>query len=172
MARKNDDISSLFGLIAGLISIVFIIIGYSITFLEKVNKYHQWAQFWITFPFLCLCNYLGYVYLNENSDIAIIIFTISWLSFIIYWSFILSNAINIENQKIQAQKEEIIQRLGVITPNCPYCGKTLKKMPMRKTRCPYCGEFIYVRTSPKNNKTYLVQEENVQELEKQWRNKR
>lgn len=170
MARKSSDLSSLIGVIAAMIGIIFIIIRYSITFLEKVNKYHQWTKFWITFPFLCLTNYLGYIYLNKSSDIAIIIFAVSWASFIIYWSIVLGNAVDIENQKIRSQKEEIIEQLGVTSPNCPYCGETLKKMPMRKTRCPQCGEFIYVRTNPKNNKTYLVQEDNVQELEAQWKN--
>lgn len=172
MSRKSDDISSLFGIIFGLIGVVFIIIGYSITFLEKVDKYHQWAKFWLTFPFLCFGNYFAYLNWNTKNEVAIIILVISWLSFIIYWSLVLSNAIEIENQKIQAHKEEIIQQLGVTTPNCPYCGCSLKKMPMRKTRCPHCGEFIYVRTSPINNKTYLVQEDNVQELEAQWRKKK
>lgn len=89
MSRKSDDISSLFGIIFGLIGVVFIIIGYSITFLEKVDKYHQWAKFWLTFPFLCFGNYFAYLNWNtkkRSSDYYISYFVVKFYN-ILEFSF-------------------------------------------------------------------------------------
>lgn len=171
MGRRSSSDSAIM-LIIYTIGFVFIVIGYSIKFLETVHKYHQWPKFWITFPFLCLGSYLAYLNWNSNQEIAIILLVVFWLSFVIFWSSVLGEEIHVEKQKIQAQKDEIIQQLGVTTPNCPYCGITLKKMPMRKTRCPHCNNFIFVRTRSGDNKTFLVKKENIQLLEAQWKNKK
>jgi predicted RNA-binding Zn-ribbon protein involved in translation (DUF1610 family) len=40
------------------------------------------------------------------------------------------------------------------TPECPYCKGELKKIPGAKTKCPHCGQFMYVRTSP-NEERYV-----------------
>lgn len=171
MARRSSSDNAIM-LIGYIIGFIFVVIGYSIKFLETVHKYHQWTKFWLTFPFLCLGNYLAYLNWNTKNEVSIIMLIISWLSFIIFWGIVLEKEISIEKEKIQAQRDEITNQLAVSTPNCPYCGCSLKKMLIRKTRCPHCGEFIYVRTSPINNKTYLVQEDNIQELEAQWRKKK
>lgn len=168
MGRRSSSDSAIM-LIVYIVGFVFIVIGYSIKFLETVHKYHQWTKFWLTFPFLCLGNYLAYLNWNTRQEIAIILLVVFWLSFVIFWGIILEKETSIERMEIQAQRDEIISQLAISTPNCPYCGLTLKKFPMRKTRCPHCGNFIFVRTNPIDNKTYLVCEENIQELETQWK---
>lgn len=171
MGKRSSNDSAIM-LIVYLIGFAFIMIGYAIKFLENVNKYKKWSNFWLTFPFLCLGNYLAYLNWNSQAEWALILLTASWLSFIMYWSSVLEKEINIEKMEIQTQRDEIISQLAVSTPNCPYCGCALKKMPMRKTRCPHCENFIFVRTCPTTNKTFLVKQENIKELEAQWKNKK
>jgi len=33
---------------------------------------------------------------------------------------------------------------------CPYCGRSLPKVPAKKTKCAHCGEDMYVRTRPQD----------------------
>lgn len=171
MVRRSSS-DGIVMLIVYTIGLAFVIIGYSIKFLETVHKYHQWSKFLLTFPFLVIGNYIAYLTLNTNINEAVMIFTISWLSFSIFWFLVLDKEISIEKEKIQAQKDELVSNIAIETPNCPYCGERLKKFPMRKTRCPYCDNFIFVRTRPKDNKSFLVKQENIEKLESQWSKKK
>lgn len=83
MGRRSSN-GSVIMLIVYLIWFAFVIIGYCITFLEKIHKYHLWKNFWLTFLLLLITNYMGYTLLNTNLDISISLFIISWLVFIIY----------------------------------------------------------------------------------------
>ena len=50
---------------------------------------------------------------------------------------------------------------------CPYCGRTLKKSPLRKKKCPYCGNDIFVRTNLLTKEKMLLTESEKEELEKE-----
>lgn len=52
---------------------------------------------------------------------------------------------------------------------CPYCNKELVKFPGRKTKCPHCGNFIYVRTKPGNKQRILIKENQIEQIEQEWR---
>lgn len=164
MVRKSSGNSGI-ELIFSLIGVVFIIIGYSICFLEKVSKYGLWKQFWQTTIPLILFNIVGYYLYPQYEKISIFLYGLSWISFIVYWSCMIYD-------KEHEERQEIISQIGVETANCPYCGISLSKFPYRKTRCKNCGNFMYVRTRPIDNKRILVREDNIEELESQWSKKR
>lgn len=168
MARRSssgDGITLIITLIISAIGAVFIAIGYFIMFFGKVHKYNLWNKFWKTFPFLLLANIGGYFLLPKSQDFAIVLFAVSWLFFLVYWSFVIF-------EKEHEEREEITSQIGVETANCPYCGESLSKFPYRKTRCKRCGNYMYVRTRPSDKKRVLVREENIEELETQWSKKK
>ena len=51
---------------------------------------------------------------------------------------------------------------------CPYCHKTLSKIPGAKTKCPHCGEFIFVRTRPKDNARVVVTKAEADKIDEEW----
>ena len=51
-----------------------------------------------------------------------------------------------------------INQIGSLD-SCPYCAKTLIKIPKRKVECPFCNEFIYVKTRPTDQARVLVTED-------------
>lgn len=53
-------------------------------------------------------------------------------------------------------------------PECPYCHKTLEKIPGKKTQCPHCGEFMFVRTRPKDNARVVVTKQEADKIEEEW----
>ncbi len=50
---------------------------------------------------------------------------------------------------------------------CPYCQFELKKVPGSKTKCPSCENFMYVRTSPKNIRE-VVTEDEAEKIDEAW----
>jgi hypothetical protein len=50
---------------------------------------------------------------------------------------------------------------------CPYCERGLEKVPGAKTRCAKCGKFMYVRTTPKNERV-LVTKDGAENIDQQW----
>ncbi len=60
------------------------------------------------------------------------------------------------------------EALGNTEPVCPYCAKSLDKMPGRKTKCPFCNNYMYVRTRPADNKKVVVTEQDAARIEEQW----
>ena len=61
------------------------------------------------------------------------------------------------------------QKIAEIKVICPYCKNTLEKKPQRKTKCPSCNNYIFIRTLPKTRERVLVTEEEVKEINKQWK---
>lgn len=61
-----------------------------------------------------------------------------------------------------------LKKIGIDTPNCPYCGAELKKFPSRKTKCKNCGRYMYVRTRPLDYKKILLKESELSSLEEEW----
>lgn len=51
---------------------------------------------------------------------------------------------------------------------CPYCNKTLNKVPGAKTKCPHCGEFMFVRTRSDNFRVVVTKNE-ADKIDEQWR---
>ncbi len=51
---------------------------------------------------------------------------------------------------------------------CPYCHKSLSKIPGRRTKCPYCGEFMFVRTRPVDRVRVVVTKEETEHFEQDW----
>lgn len=51
---------------------------------------------------------------------------------------------------------------------CPYCRKTLLKIPGSKTKCLYCGKFMFVRTRPKENVRVVVTKEEADKIDEEW----
>lgn len=51
---------------------------------------------------------------------------------------------------------------------CPYCHKTLDKIPSKKTKCPHCGEYMFVRTRPKDNVRVVVTKVEADKIEEDW----
>ena len=68
------------------------------------------------------------------------------------------------NQRVDPR----ITPIGNPNPRCPYCGKSLGKMPSRKRPCPHCGKSFVVRTRPYDSKKVLVTTEQVGQIEEQW----
>src|SRR2546428_838802 len=58
--------------------------------------------------------------------------------------------------------------IGTTDLTCPYCSKTLDKMPGRKKKCPHCGNFMYVRTHPVDRQRVLVTERGAHDIDEQW----
>ena len=61
------------------------------------------------------------------------------------------------------------KQLGTDTPNCPYCGIPLSKMPVRATVCKSCKNKFYVRTRPYDEKKIIMTEKDIQELDAEWK---
>lgn len=61
------------------------------------------------------------------------------------------------------------ETLGNTEPVCPYCAKTLDKMPGRKTKCPFCANYMYVRTRPADKKRVVVTEQDAAKIDEQWK---
>ena len=51
---------------------------------------------------------------------------------------------------------------------CPYCHKTLAKMPKAKKKCPECGQIMYIKSLPTDRKKRLIREEQLADIEEQW----
>lgn len=60
-----------------------------------------------------------------------------------------------------------LKEIGEID-KCPYCKKTLKKIPSRKSKCPYCSKYMFSRTRPLDRKKVLVTENEKDEIELEW----
>lgn len=163
MGRKSESDSAL-ALVCALVGLGFVILGYIICFFEKIHKYNLWINFWKTSLPLVIANVIAYFIYPHNQDFSIFVYSLTWLTFLIYWGCIIYN-------EESTEREEIVAQVGVETPNCPYCGISLAKFPYRKTRCKNCGNYMYVRTRPSDNKRILIQEDNIQELEAQWSKK-
>src|SRR5271157_5264979 len=52
---------------------------------------------------------------------------------------------------------------------CPYCGKSLSKMPAKDSPCPYCGNIIYVRQSRYSKDKILTTGEKVDMISGGWK---
>lgn len=164
MGRKSSSDSGI-GAIFALICLIFIILGYAICFLEKVNHYNLWKTFWKTTLPLVILNFMGYFVYPNNPELSYILYGGSWFLYAVYWGCVIYDK---ENEI----KQEIVSQIGVETANCPYCGESLPKFPYRKTRCKNCGNFMYVRTRPSDNKRILAREENIEKLQSQWTKKK
>ncbi len=68
-----------------------------------------------------------------------------------------STSLNVINQPKDERKAE-----------CPACHKSLKKIPGAKTKCPHCGEFMYVRTTTKQIRL-VVTEDEAEKIDEEWR---
>ncbi|QYZ80345.1 hypothetical protein E2N92_13375 [Methanofollis formosanus] len=55
--------------------------------------------------------------------------------------------------------------IGNVEAVCPYCGKSLKKKPLKKTKCPACRNEIQVMRRPADGLRVLVTDEQVEDLE-------
>ena len=65
-----------------------------------------------------------------------------------------------EISKEITKNKEIVKTENGLKPICPYCKKSLDRIPQRKTKCPFCYEEIYVRSDPKIfNSTLLTKDE-------------
>jgi len=51
---------------------------------------------------------------------------------------------------------------------CPYCHKSLSKIPGSKTKCPHCGEFMFVRTRPKDNVRVVITKDEAEKIKEEW----
>lgn len=51
---------------------------------------------------------------------------------------------------------------------CPYCNKTLSKIPGAKTKCPHCDNFMFIRTRPKDNARIVVTENDADKIDEEW----
>jgi len=60
-----------------------------------------------------------------------------------------------------------LENIGNPDPICPYCGKLLKKKPLRKMKCPGCSNYIYIRTRPSDREKVLVTGSQVLLIEEQ-----
>lgn len=60
-------------------------------------------------------------------------------------------------------------RIMISECTCPACGAKLDAAPSRKTRCPSCAQFMYVRTAPADRRQYLVTEDEVEIIDREWR---
>lgn len=76
-----------------------------------------------------------------------------------------------ENKSTTKIKYELNPDIGVTTPNCPYCGKELKKFPGKKTKCKNCENYIYVRTRAYDEQKILIKEDEIEEVSIEWEKK-
>ncbi len=51
---------------------------------------------------------------------------------------------------------------------CPYCNKSLVKIPGSKTKCPHCGKFMFVRTRPKDDVRVITTESEADKIDEGW----
>ena len=58
--------------------------------------------------------------------------------------------------------------IGTLEDKCPYCGEALQKRPARKSKCTFCGKPIFVRKRPLDERSVLLREDQIPELERQW----
>ena len=58
--------------------------------------------------------------------------------------------------------------VGTANLICPYCQGKLKRFPQRKTKCPYCSSMIFSRSRPFDRRKVLLNEEEMDILEKEW----
>ena len=58
--------------------------------------------------------------------------------------------------------------IGTLEDKCPYCGEALQKRPARKSKCTFCGKPIFVRKRPLDERSVLLREDQLPELERQW----
>lgn len=68
-----------------------------------------------------------------------------------------SVSLNVNNQPKDERKAE-----------CPSCHKSLKKVPGSKTKCPHCGEYMYIRTTTKQVRL-VVTEDEAEKIDEEWR---
>lgn len=59
--------------------------------------------------------------------------------------------------------------IGGTEPQCPYCCADLPRWPERRTRCRNCDRFIFVRKRPLDGFRVLLREDQLPELEAEWR---
>lgn len=59
-------------------------------------------------------------------------------------------------------------RIMISECTCPACGIKLDTTPSRKKKCPSCKQFMYVRTAPVDRKQYLVTEDEIEIIEREW----
>jgi len=60
-------------------------------------------------------------------------------------------------------------RVPISECRCPYCGAPLKGTPVRKKKCPQCGQTVYVREVCSDRQKYLVTEDELEKVEKEWK---
>ena len=72
-----------------------------------------------------------------------------------------------KENKSSKKISENLKEIGELD-KCPYCKKTLDKIPTRKAKCPFCSNYIYSRTRPSDRKKVLVTEKQKEEIEEQW----
>jgi len=51
---------------------------------------------------------------------------------------------------------------------CPYCHKTLPKVPGRKKKCLHCGGFMFVRTRPEDRARVVVTQAEADRIDCDW----
>ncbi len=59
-------------------------------------------------------------------------------------------------------------RIMISDCTCPACGIKLDTAPSRKKQCPSCKQFMYVRTTPVDRKQYLVTEDEIEIIKREW----
>ena len=52
---------------------------------------------------------------------------------------------------------------------CPYCKEELESIPSRKKKCPHCEKYIYVRTRPIDGRQVLIRENQLKDIEQEWK---
>jgi len=60
-------------------------------------------------------------------------------------------------------------RVPISECKCPYCGEPLKTPPVRKKKCPKCKQPVYVREACADRKQYLVTEDELDKIEREWK---
>jgi len=60
-------------------------------------------------------------------------------------------------------------RVPISECRCPYCNAPLKGTPVRKKKCPQCGQTVYVREVCSDRQKYLVTEDELEKIEKEWK---
>lgn len=69
-------------------------------------------------------------------------------------------------------KKRLSKSIGIVTPNCPYCGEKLPNFPSRKIKCKNCKNFIYKKTRAFDNASILIKEDEIEKVEDEWNRKR
>lgn len=68
--------------------------------------------------------------------------------------------VNVSNQQSEPKDERKAE--------CPYCHKTLSKIPGAKTKCPHCNEFMFIRTRPKDRSRVVVTKTEANNIDEEW----